>query len=254
MFADKELLPTAVLLLAWISILGFVAIIRWRDLFERRRLIASIAFFFLLGLAIISPRSFGTLRPAGARLIPFAIVLLCVCLPWSKLRKPIVISTCVLLIAGMSFTTVRHTIKLDPGYKDYLSAVKIVQPGKSILPILVNPREGSKWTDPYWFLIAAYTVMKGGSNPYVFAKPHLITGGALLKYKQPNRDRKFSFLYDDNKNANASSYKGVSCCYDYVLLWGVSPEIEKVLEGEMVKVHVQGRAKLFARKDLMHRS
>jgi hypothetical protein len=236
---------TAGLLLLWLALLGFIAVFRWRDLIGTGQMIVSIA--FLLALSIAMPRTLGSLWPAGPRLIPFVIVLFCATVPWSKSHKLIVVTLSVLLIAGMSFTTVRHTIEIDKGYRDYLSAANIVQPGKSILPILVDPHESSKWTAPYWFLISAYTVMRGGANPYVFADPHVQTGASPLRYRRPSQDRKYAFLYDDINNSQAVNYKGVSCCYDYILLWGVSPEIEAVLGNEMKKVHAQGKGTLFAR-------
>lgn len=236
----------AALLLLWLGLLGLVTALRWRDLIAANPAIISAA--VLAGLAIVMPGTLGSLWPAGPRLMPFAIVLLSVSVRWAELRRGVVTISCVVLLAGMSFFTTRHAIELDRGFRDFLSAVDIVQPGKRILPILIDPHEGSRWTAPYWFLISVYTVMRGGSNPYVFADPHVKTGASPLKYRHPI-GYPFAFLYERNRGAD--DYRGVSDYYDYVLLWGTAPSIEAVLQSEMGRMHGQGKATLFARHELM---
>jgi hypothetical protein len=234
------------IMLLWLGLLGLVLVFRWRDLTSARPIFASAA--FLIGLAIVMPGTLGSLWPAGPRLLPFAIVLLIASVRWTELGRASVVVSCTALLAALSLATARHAMELDRGFQDFLSGAAIIQPGKSVLPILVNRYEGSRWTVPYWSLGSAYTVMRGGSNPYVFADPYVKTGASPLRYRRAIDDRRFAFLYAPTRGP--ADYRGVATSYDYVLLWGISPAIAAVLEGEMTRIHGRGDAALFARREL----
>lgn len=236
----------AVLMLLWLCLLGVMLTVRWRDLSPAIPVLLSAA--FLVALAVAIPSSLGALWPAGPRLFPFALILLIVSLPWTNLPRLWVVGTCLALLVGLSAFTVRHIVVLDKGLRDYLGTVEVVEPGKSVLPILADFYDESRWVDPYWALISANTVMRGGSNPYVFATPHIKTGASPIRYRRSS-DRQFAFLYDPMHVA--TDYQGVSAAYDYVLLWGISPEITGVLEQEMIRIYERGNATLFARRELM---
>jgi len=234
------------IMLLWLGLLGMVLVCRWRDLIGASSLFCSALFLICLGIAM--PGTLGSLWPAGPRLLPFAIILLIASVRWTELGRASVVASCIALLTALSLASVRQVIELDRGFQDFLSGTAIIQPGKSILPILVDPRGGSRWIAPYWSLGSAYTVMRGGSNPYVFADPYIKTGASPLTYRRAIDDRQFAFLYDQTRSA--ADYKGVAASYDYVLLWGTSPAIAGVLEGEMVRIHSRGDAVLFARREL----
>ena len=237
----------AALLLLWFCSLGLVLVCRWRDLIGEPQMFISAA--LLVGLAVAMPGALGSLWPAGPRLMPFAIVLLIASVRWAELHLVLVAVSCIVLLAGMSLFTARHAIELDRGFQDVLGAADIVKPGKRVLPIAIDQNLGSRWTTPYLHVAAIYTVIRGGSNPYVLADPHILTGASPLKYRNALDDRQFAFMYDKTKGA--ADYRGVADYYDYVFLWGTSPAIDAVLGAEMSKMYVRGKATLFARHELM---
>lgn len=234
----------AALMLVWLVLLGLVFVVRWRDLTKASPILISAA--VLLGLSIAMPGSLGALWPAGPRLLPFAIVLLVAGVRWGELHRMAVVASCVLLLAGLSLFTARRVIDLDRGFRDLLGAADMVRPGTRVLPIVVDQHFGSRWTTPYLHVATIYTMTRGGSNPYVLADPHVLTGASPLKFRHASDARQFAFLYD--KNRGAPDYKGVGDYYDYVLLWGASPAIADVLDQEMSRVYARGAATLFARR------
>lgn len=235
------------LMLLWLILLGSVLLVgRSHMSGEGPVLLGSAG---LVVLAIAMPASLGSLWPAGPRLLPFALILLIVCLPWARLPKRLVGGAGLAIVLGLSAFTVRHVVALDRGLNDFIGGAHVVEPGSSILPILATTYDDSLGVNPYWALISVYTVMVGGSNPYVLATPHVMTGAAPLRYRRAS-DREYAFLYD--LTHTAEDYAGVSASYDYVLLWGQARNIARVLEREMDRVYVSGDATLFASRRATH--
>ena len=235
----------SVLMLLWLGFLGVVLIVRRRALVAQ--LPAVLAAATLVVLAVVIPSNLGSLWPAGPRLFPFALVLLIVSVPWTRFARWALPGMGLALLGGLCAFTVQHAMALDGPFRDFLGPASSVQQGKRVLPILADPHEGSRWVDPFWSLASAYTVMRGGSNPYVFATPYVKTGASPLRYLSPETDLRYAFLYD--RNRGPEDYRGVSAVYDYVLLWGDSPAIAEVLGAEMTVVRRQGKATLFARTE-----
>jgi hypothetical protein len=228
-------------MLLWIGLIGCLCLIRWRHL------VGDILFtgvLTLVLLAFIMPQSLGSLWPAGPRLFPYVILLVIACLPWSDFPRVPAVLTCMMLLVLLCSSTVYHALSINKGLRDFLGGISVIEPGKRILPLLIDANDGSRWVDPYWALISTYTLIKGGSHPYVFATPHIKTGASPLKYRSPN-DRKYAFLYDADHIA--SDYIGVSDYYDYVLIWGRASELHATIGREMEILYVQGKATLFAR-------
>ena len=192
-------------MLVWLLLLGAILLVGWRDVIAEGPVSLGVA--GLVVLAIAMPTSLGSLWPAGPRLLPFALILLVVCLPWARLPRRWVSGVCLALIVGLSAFTVRHLVILERGLDDFLGGVRFVEPGSSILPILASSYDASMGVDPYWALISAYTVLNGGSHPYIFASPHIMTGASPLKYRRTT-DRDFAFLYEPTHPAE--DYTGVS--------------------------------------------
>jgi hypothetical protein len=193
-------------------------------------------------LAIAMPSSLGSLWPAGPRLFPFALILLVVGLPWKKVSRWVTLVLSTTLLVGLSTASTLHAVSLDQEFRDFLGGVAVVDTGKNILPILADPNEGSRWTDPYRNLVGYYTIERGGANPYVFAEPHIKTAASPLKFRR-TEDRLYAYLYDPEHSAE--DYVGVSGSYDYVLIWGNLPKIENVIHREMHVVYTRGRASLY---------
>lgn len=233
---------STVLMVSWVVLLVGILVKYRRSLGHHVSILAAAT--TLIVLAVLIPSDMGALWPAGPRLFPYALILLCVCIPWSRLSRSLVVATCIALLGGLSGFTVWHAYSLDGEFRDFLSGVAGVKAGSRILPVLAEPGEGSRWVVPYWSLASAYTVLKGGSNPYVFAIPYVKTGASPLRYRHPPGERPFAFAYENGKEPEA--YRGVSSFYDYVLLWGNASGLERALSEEMIVVHRRGKLVLFA--------
>jgi hypothetical protein len=237
----------AVILFVWLCILGIVLVICWRELADS--LLIFLAACFLVCLSIAMPGTLGSLWPAGPRLLPFAIILLIVCVQWAKFNRVAVVVSCILFLTGLSFFTSLQVHEIGKEFKGILSVSEMILPGKRVLPILVDKKNGSRWTTPFLNFVSIVTVKQGGSNPYVIAEPFVLTGASPLKYRNPQYDRKYAFMYD--KAQQSSNYIGVKNYYDYVFLWGSSPDLENLLSVEMSKVCTQGKATIFVRHGLL---
>lgn len=199
----------------------------------------------LLGIACIVPVDLGALWPAGPRLLPFALILLSVALPWNVLPRVVPVASIVLL-AGLSGFTAVHAHGLSSQYEDFLSGTTRIENGKRLLPIIGDPHAGSRWVDPFWSIASLYTVERGGANPYVFAIPYVKTAASPLRYRDYGQ---FSHAFLYQSNVAAERYVGVSDNYDYVLLWGTAPDIERVVAAEMDSVWRKGELALYTRRE-----
>jgi hypothetical protein len=235
----------SVLMLVWLGSLGLIAIWYRRHLLNARPAFAGAV--VLAALSITMPGSLAALYPAGPRLLPFALVLLIASLRWGDMHRPSVVLVSVALLAGLSFFTTRQAMTVDRGYRDVLGAAEIVLPGKRVLPVIADQFAGSRWTKPFLHVEALVTIARGGSNPYVFAEPHVLTAASPIKFRTASDAREYAFAYDDDRDA--SDYKGVGAYYDYVLLWGKSPDIAEVVGREMTRVYARGNTTLFARRE-----
>jgi hypothetical protein len=231
------------LMLLWLGSLGIVFLWRWRDLMGTRAVLASA--LLLLVLSVAMPQAMGSLWPAGPRLLPFALILLIASTHWSEVRREVLLGCCALLLVGLSAFTTHRTMVIDQGYRDLLAAADLIAPGSQVLPVITDTSLGSTWTKPYLHIGSIYTAMRGGSNPYVFAVPHVMTGATPLTYRIPPASRDYAFIYDESRTP--ADYKGVAGSYDYVLLWGASEALTEVLRGEMQQIYRRGEATLFAR-------
>ena len=234
-----------VLMLVWLAALTLAAIVHWRQLLTVPWIVAGAALLLVLSAAL--PGSLGALWPAGPRLLPFALLLIVAAVPWTLFRRSWVVAASVLLLCGLSFFTTRKTLELGRDYRDLVDGLELVAPGSRVLPIITDVNLGSRWTKPFLHVGAIQAILRGGTNPYVFANPHILTGASPLTYRHEADARAFAFIYDDEHPA--ADYRGVAGHYDYVLLWGPAPSIDAVLDQEMSKVYARGHAVLFARRD-----
>lgn len=230
-------------LLAWLGLAVAIAAWRFREL--RAYLPVLAASFVLAVLACVMPASFGALWPAGPRLLPFAILAFIPVVPWSRITAKGATAALLGILAVICVLNSQATLRLKPDMRDYLGALELVRVGANVLPIKFDPNGGSKWTEPLGNMAAVYTVVRGGSNPYVFASPHTKTGASPVKYRD---DVKLPFAYRYEQDQAAQDYQGVSAAYDYVLIWGSLPSVEEALGKEMTEVYESGKAHLYARK------
>jgi len=88
-----------------------------------------------------------------------------------------------------------------------------------------------KRQDPFWGIADAYVIRRGGATPYVFAFPAVRTNATALTTRAP---LEHLYWYEQQESAPAAErYRGVGDTYDYVLLFGETPELEAVLGREM---------------------
>jgi hypothetical protein len=234
-----------ILMLAWLVAVALAAVVRWRRLAAEPALVAGATLLLVLSAAL--PSSLGALWPAGPRLLPFVLLLVVAAVPWAEFRRSTVVAASVVLLCGLSLFTTRKALELGNDYRDLLGGLEMVEPGKRALPIITDVNLGSRWTKPFLHVGAIQTILRGGTNPYVFATPHILTGASPLAYRHDEDARAYAFIYDDDHAA--TDYRGVAAHYDYVLLWGAAPAIADVLDAEMSQVYSRGHVMLFARRD-----
>jgi hypothetical protein len=233
----------ALLLALWLITFGLVLLWRWRDIVVVPHVTGPA--LLLLFLAVAMPQSMGALWPAGPRLLPFALVMLFSTIRWSALPRSAASSGLALMV-GLSALTVRQAMQFDQGYRDTLAAANEIRTGMRVLTIIDSQR-GPRWTMPYRHLGALVTTFRGGSNPFVFAAPTILTGATPLRYRQDSDAVAYAFPPDQRRSP--LEYAGVSGSYDYVLLLGSPHGVAEVLEQEMTKVSVSGLATVYARAD-----
>ena len=232
----------AILLLLWLLGLAAALLVRGR-LWSRSSHVLVVPALVLAGIACVLPVTFGSLWPAGPRLLPFALLLLIAAVAWEAIQVRLLVSGMLALIVGLSASTSFKAAALRSDFDDFLSGREFVTSGARLLPILVNPNEGSHWVQPFWSLASAYTITSGGENPYVFADPFVQTAASPLRYRAPETTRQFASLL--GKPMEPAEYRGVSRSYDYVLVWGLWPQLEAVLADEMTLLHRQGRLVIY---------
>ena len=223
-----------------INALGLVALcaaalasVRRGDADER--LVNATLALILVGL--IAPISIGILWPAGPRLFPFAY-LTALTLLHPRQRGVTVfmslIATVVVLDAGL---IVRRSLEIDRDYARFLSGTQSVAAGSRILPLLDVTFDRSGPILPFWSAGSLYTVARGGSHPYVFARPHWRTGGDVLHYLD-YAPYTHAFLYE--QDVAPERYRGAAKSYDFVVAWNAAPALDAVLGEEFRLVHEDG--------------
>lgn len=216
----------------WCSLGGFAALavgalFVWYRKRERMELAVLVVLLCVIGL--LMPVSLGGWWPAGPRVVPFAVLAVLGTLKLERVGVRVLVALVLLILSSESLLTVRQSRAIDREYAVFLSGIPAVPLGSKILPIVIDPLVGGH-ISPFWSIFAAYTIERGGSNPYVFAAPYIRTGASPLRYRA-DQSYGFSFLY--NPTVEAKYYRGVSSNYDFVLMWGKSPTVASVLQLEM---------------------
>jgi hypothetical protein len=233
----------------WIGVLGFggFCIAAFYVILKKRH--NSSVLILSLGLCLIGllfPYSLDSLWPAGPRLFPYAILSGIGLLSLQRFGRRAFIVVISIVIVLMSFITMDKSRELSKEYEQFLSGVSKIEYGRRLLPIVIEPRKGSRYTYPFVWIAVAYNVIRGGSQPYVFAHPQVMTNATPLKLI--NHDTYgYAFLY--RHSVEAEEYRGVSTNYDYVLIWGEDPRIESVISAEMRLVYLNSPLKIYGQKD-----
>lgn len=238
----------ALLMLAWLVGLFLVFLLHWHGWVAQLPLLwAMVA---VAGLSVAMPGSLGALWPAGPRLLPFALILLVAGMPWDTWRMHAPAAVGLLLLVGLCVATTLHVRHLDAGYRDILSAIDHVQPGKRVLPIMGRP-DGVRWTSPYQHAGDWVTSARGGTNPFVFATPYVRTAAAPLIFRLASDAPLLPIGFEPKRGADF--YRAAAKPFDYVLTWGDTVEIVAVRDAigrDKTLVYQRGHAHLFARQGL----
>lgn len=232
--------PVLYLMLAWMAALVSITIVNLRS--RRIPTVLLISAFILSLLGVIMPASLGALWPAGPRLLPFALLLMAAGATMDKRWRPAAAAGMAMLLLCLSALTTLKVRQLDPQFREFLSGTEHIALGAKVLPILVDPHEGSQDIDPVWSLASSFTILRVGANPHVFAQPYITTGASPIRYRD-HKSFSYAYLFDPTKTAE--DYRGVSCCYDYVILWGRDAKLEDVLHDELQLVHEAGRLRVY---------
>ena len=231
----------------WIGVAGvaFLGAVIFHTILRRRcntDILILVVGLCVLGLAM--PHSLGALWPAGPRLLPYAIMAGFGLISIEKRGRLIFSVVVVIILISMCLLTVNKAFLIEKRYEKFLSGIPKVEYGKKLLPIIVDPGEGSKHIDPFWSIASAYTIIRGGSQPYIFAYPYVKTNASPLKFKDYDAYG-YAFLY--KTSVEAKEYRGVSDSYDYVLTWGEEPEILSTISSEMSLVFENSRLRIYGR-------
>jgi hypothetical protein len=188
----------------------------------------------LLMLGLLIPVNVGSLWPAGPRFFPFALLVALGLVGLGlKGRRLFLVGVSLVVTLDVASLT-RKGLELEPRYRAALSALNSIQPGSKILPILVDPHEGTPNYGFYETFFCTYNLYRGGANPYIHAIPFVRTG-SVVHFKRYN-EFGYRYLFQPSRNLEPTAYDGVSQVYDYVLLWGNAPALEAALAREMITV------------------
>lgn len=196
----------------------------------------------LAAAGLVAPMRIGALWPAGPRLFPFAILTAMGLLDLDRRSRILFVAGAMTVLACDSITTINKVQGLEGPYRQFLAGQDLVPFGSKLLPILVDPHSGSRLVDPFWSLASLYTINRGGSHPYVFARPYTGHNGFPLQYRDYSAFP-YAFLY--KPDVRPEDYRGVSSAYGVILLWGQSPALSRVLGEEMDVFFKQGDLQLY---------
>jgi hypothetical protein len=215
-----------------------VASIRRGDADERLVLTTLV----LIAVGLIAPISVGILWPAGPRIFPFAY-LTGLALVHPRVRGVRVFAAIVGAVVLLDAALIGYrSLEIDRDYARFLSGTEMVSRGSRILPIIDTTFDRAGPILPFWSVGSLYTTLRGGSHPYVFARPHWKTGGDAIRYLDYGAYT-HAFLYEDG--VTPDRYRGAAGSYDFVLVWGGDRGLDDVLGSEFRGVFEEGPLRIY---------
>ena len=188
----------------------------------------------LVGVGLAAPIAVGILWPAGPRLFPFAYLTALTLLHLRPRGATIFAVAIAAVVTLQSASLVQRSLEIGRDYERFLSGTSSVTTGSRILPIVDTLFDRSGPILPFWSAASLYVVERGGSHPYVFARPYWKTGGDFIRYLDYPRYT-HSFLYEEP--VAPERYRGASQSYDFVVVWNGGPGLDAVLGEEFALVH-----------------
>lgn len=194
----------------------------------------------LVAIGLVMPYQSGNEFVIGSRTLPFALVAAIGALSWnSKPLRSAIGLTCLFLLVSSVLNT-QKAFAVQPAFREFLSGMPSVRLGSKLL-IMVDDVTlgGNQYINPFNSIEDAYTIYRGGSNPYVLAEPWVPTGATFLRTK-------YNLTYTSKYIATVPDYHGVSKDYDYIVCWGGLADPRRVIGGEAPLVFQNGRLSIYS--------
>jgi hypothetical protein len=207
---------------------------------DPRLLLISVA-LVVIGLAM--PYNLGAEFIVGSRTLPFAFIAAVGAIDWEKKLLHSALAAACACIAVSTVANTKKALAIQPAYRVFLSGLSVIRPGSMVLPVIENMNQGgNKYIQPFNSIETLYNIYRGGANPYVYAEPHVHTGGNLLhaRYSDHNLD-KFEPL-------NPAKIGSVLGDYDYVICWGALPNMKPVVASQLTLLFENGPLSIYGQK------
>jgi hypothetical protein len=176
----------------------------------------------LVAIGVVLPYQVGDWFVVGARTFPFSAILALASLRLSKRARLLGVCSAVAFLSISGVLNARAALAVQPLYRSFLEGMASIPMGSRVLPVIGDiSLGGNTYIQPFAGMEDAYTIYRGGSNPYVLASAAngagIKTTGTILRYKQPPR---YGFKYV----RGAHNYDGACRSYDYAVVFHAEPE------------------------------
>jgi len=209
---------------------------------ESRFLILSFSLFILY---FLFPEYFGRFWwGINIRMVPFIFLLGLVAIPMpsaGRLFPKYIAPLLVALMIYIPFHNWNWYRKFQPDFEDLTSGIDHLESNQTILPLMLDPARGSYNTYPFWHAWAYYHMAKGGAGPFLFADHQQITC-YKIEFPRPSAP-----IFFTPQSFNIEHFHKF---YEYVLIWGGEPTVERQVEKYYTLVHQMGALKLYKKTKL----
>lgn len=220
-------------LLIWIAL---AVVIVWSSARHRGLNIPLLVFAVAaVVLGVCLPTQIGGWFLVGSRTLPFALIAVAGLPGLGPSGWRQVISVAMAILCLVSVLNTRAELRVQPMYQTFLSGVPHVAYGSRVLPVIEDRDQGGNaLVEPFSGIEDAYNIFRGGSNPYVFAYPAIMTGASPIRMTWTSA---FTNKFERRSYVN---YRGVGNVYDYVVLWGNLPWARSQFDAELDPVFQNG--------------
>lgn len=230
-----------------VGVVMFFGVAMWQAVRGKTGRRFTLLWLALLFLLAVLPLQINALYPAGPRILPFAIIVAIGVINLSPRGWKIAGAAAAGVVVISSALNTKAALAVQPACEEFLAGMNSVAYGSRVLPIYEDMSLGGNVNcGPFWGIEDAYTIFRGGSNPYCFAAPFWKVGAHLLKYR--SYDTAYVKKYGlDLPSSHIQTYAGVSRHYDYVLIFGSRPFVARQVSKEMLLCYSRGRLQVFGR-------
>lgn len=230
---------SGVLFLVLVALLS--ALVAWQ-VYRRPgkpRLLLLIVAMTVIGLCL--PYQIGDWFVVGSRTFPFVVIACLAYLTISEAGSRRLALVVLIFLAVSGWLNTRIALNVQKYYRTFFSGMAAVDYGSRILPVIEDINlGGNMYIQPFAGIEDAYTIYRGGSNPYCFSSPWVKTGAVILRSKF---GQDFAYRFSDRKH----EYHGVSRSYDNVVLFGNLAEDRRAIAEEMCPAYNNGLLTVYRR-------